>query len=695
MLSSFAMGQDIPNLVPSKLKSFGENSLQMGDTYSAIDYFEAYMAKRPADHEMAFKLAESYRLARNYKEAQEWYKKAYDIDPKKEAEALFYYAEMLKTDQQYDEALKNFNKFKKEYTGNDEHQLKKILKDQIESCTKAKRIIDSNIVVGINPLDQNFNKVSVELSPMYIDDNNFIFASLRTDTTLYVSTIEGEENPKMPVRKFYKGTKKDNVFKFVGEWTDGRFNSETINTGNGAFSPDKKRFYFTRCEKNWKYEVICKIYKSEKAGKSWKTPEELPEIINNPKYTSTQPAVGIDSKTQNEVLYYVSNRPDGKGGLDIWYALYNQKKKVWKDPKNCGGEINTSGDEMTPYIDNENKKLYFSSNGLAGIGGLDIFRAIGEDNKYLPAENVGYPINSPYDDLYYVLNSKKEEGFFVSNRPGKNDKSKTETCCDDIYSFAYNQVIKVSATGNVFAINDDEVSKILDESFIKEKSETKTPKDTSDKKAVAGAIVSLYLVDKLTGNTIYIKNDTTDANGKYFFDLEPSKDYVIEYENYGNFNKKVKVTTKGLVKSDTINLRKIGVNVMPKLPLIIKNIYYDFDKADLKLIAKRTLDTTVFTLMKQFPSIVIEISSHTDSKGDDEYNKKLSQKRAESVVNYLISKGIASNRLRAKGYGEEKPIAPNENPDGSDNEVGRDKNRRTEFRIIGSLSQYSEIIYEE
>lgn len=169
----------------------------------------------------------------------------------------------------------------------------------------------------------------------------------------------------------------------------------------------------------------------------------------------------------------------------------------------------------------------------------------------------------------------------------------------------------------------------------------------------------------------------------------------MEFENYGNFNKKVKVSTKGIVKSDTISMRAVGVNVMPKLPLIVKNIYYDFDRAELKAPAKRTLDTTVFTLMKQFPSIVIEISSHTDSKGDDVYNKKLSQKRAESVVNYLISKGIASNRLRAKGYGEEQPIAPNENPDGTDNETGRERNRRTEFRIIGSLSQYSEIIYEQ
>ena len=694
MLSSLAMGQDVPNLVPSKLKSFGKNSLEMGDTYSAIDYFESYMAKRPKDAEVAFMLGDCYRLARNYREAEDWYKKAYDLNPKKEAEALFYYAQMLKTDQQYDEALKNFNKFKKEFNGNDERKLKKMLKDEIESCTKAKHIIDSSIVVGITPLDKNFNKASVELSPFFLDDNNFIFGSLRSDSALYITTTDID--PQIPVRKLYKGTKKGTTFKYAGEFKEGAFNLENVNTGNGALSPDKKRFYFTRCEKNWKYQVICKIYKSDKTGSGWQTPEALPENINDPKFTSTQPAVGVDSKTQNEVLYFVSNRNGGKGGLDIWYALYNPKKKTWKEPKNCGNEINTAADEMTPFVDNENKKLYFSSNGLPGIGGLDIFRAIGEDNKFLPAENVGYPVNSPYDDLYYVLNSKKEEGFLVSNRPGKttdNDNSSSETCCDDIYSFAYNRVIKVATSGKVFAITDEEVNKLLNEGF--ESKDKKNSKDTTKNKPIAGAIVSLYLVDKVSGTNVYIKNDTTDVNGKYFFTLEPSKEYVMEFENYGNFNKKVKVTTKGIVKSDTIKMHPVGVNVMPKIPLIVKNIYYDFDKAELKIPAKRTLDTTVFTLMKQFPSIVIEISSHTDSKGDDVYNKKLSQKRAESVVNYLISKGIASNRLRAKGYGEEQPIAPNENADGTDNEAGRNKNRRTEFKIIGSLSQYSEIIYEQ
>jgi len=242
---------------------------------------------------------------------------------------------------------------------------------------------------------------------------------------------------------------------------------------------------------------------------------------------------------------------------------------------------------------------------------------------------------------------------------------------------------------------DEEINKILDEKFTSSTPDKNAVKDTTSEKPVEGSFVSLYMVDKATNDVIYIKNDTTDAMGKYFFTLEPYKDYVLQFENYGNFDKKVKFTTKKVTKSDTIHINNVGVNLIPKKPLIIKNIYYDFDKSDLKPVAKRTLDSTVLVLMKNFPQIVVEISSHTDGKGDEEYNKKLSQKRAESVVNYLISKGIKPNRLYAKGYGKERPIAPNENPDGTDNPDGREKNRRTEFKIIGSLSQYSDIIYQQ
>jgi outer membrane protein OmpA-like peptidoglycan-associated protein len=193
-----------------------------------------------------------------------------------------------------------------------------------------------------------------------------------------------------------------------------------------------------------------------------------------------------------------------------------------------------------------------------------------------------------------------------------------------------------------------------------------------------------------------LQKDSTTKEGQYFFDLKVNKDYILEFQSNKIPPTTLEFTTKGITKSDTLVIHDVGIEYLSnKEPFIIKNIYYDFDKYKLRPESQKIIDSTLLVILREAPDIIIELSSHTDSKGDDAYNIELSQKRAESVVNYLIKKGIDKNRLVAKGYGETRPIAPNENPDGSDNPEGRQKNRRTEFRIIGNLSQYSEIIYEE
>lgn len=677
-----------------KLKKYGLNSLNEGDTYSAIDYFEAYLAQKE-NAKIMFLLAESYRAARDYPNALKWYNKAYDADPKKNVLALYYEGTMLKTEKRYEEAYQKFKKFKKAYEApKDDNTYSKLVKTQMLSCDTAHYYLDSTIVVWISHLDSSINKASVEFSPFFLTDSTFIYSSLKSDTAVF--TVKSDDEFETPVRQIYYGERQTRNWKSNGLWKEGDFNIPEINTGNGTFSPDKKRFYFTRCDKNWKNKVICQIYRSEKKEGRWQEPELLPELINHPKFTTTQPAIGKDSKRGEEVLYFVSDREGGKGGLDIWYTIYRKKKKEWKDPRNCGSKINTPGDEITPYVDQENRTLYFSSNGLPTLGEHDIFRVVGELSKWMPYENIGYPINSPFDDFYYSLNSTMEEGFFVSNRPG-GVNVKHETCCDDIYAFKYNEVIHVAAEGKVYAIVDEEIQDLFNENFIKSKKEGEvdTSEETEDYDYIEGAVVSLYLIDQKNKDLVYIKNDTTDANGNYHFKLEPGKEYALEFENYGQFNKKIKVSTKDIRQSEVISIQDIGVNLIPKTSMIIKNIYYEYDKYELTKEAKEKIEKTLLKILNETPQIVIEISAHTDSKGDDEYNRNLSQQRAESVVKHLVRKGIDPKRLYAKGYGETKPIAPNENPDGSDNPAGREKNRRTEFKIIGSLDQYTEIIYEE
>ena len=684
--------QNIKQFNNWQIKGYAKNAKKMGDLYSAIDYYE-YFAKINSDNlKIAFTLAELYNTAREYKKAEMWYLKTYTADPETYVLALYYYAQMLKMNGEYDKAKENFAKFKKAYKGDDVYY-KKIVKFDIEGCDLAKSMMDSSLSVIITHLDTSINKAHVELSPVLLNENTLLYASLKADSIQYYDI--DNKDIKIPVRRFYTAKKLND--KWTGGYPyNGPFNDSVVNTGNGAFSPDHNRFYFTHCIKNRNFKVICSIYISKKVNGKWEEPVKLDKIINNPKYTSTQPAVGTDSKRNAEVLYFVSDRIGGKGGLDIWYSVYDSKNEVFKEPKNCGNKINTIGDEVTPFYDMNTRTLYFSSNGRPNMGGYDVFKTIGELTAWLDVANIGYPLNSSVDDFYFTA-SNKNEGFFVSNRKEsvvlKNTISNNiSVISDDIYSYKYNNYIFLGVTGKIYEIRDSSIYKMLDNANknIDEISDT-----AKSVKLSKGQKISLFLVDDKSKETIFIKMDSTNTNGEYFFDLERGNSYKLVLENFGLFNKQLSFSTKNLVMSDTLVMKPLWVNIVPKEPIVVKNIYYEFGEFQLSNKAKNIIDSTLLNLLIQAPQIIVEISSHTDSVGKADFNMKLSQKRAEGVVNYLISKGIAKERLIPKGYGASIPIAPNTNTGGSDNPQGRDKNRRTEFKIIGSLDQYQQINYEE
>jgi outer membrane protein OmpA-like peptidoglycan-associated protein len=206
--------------------------------------------------------------------------------------------------------------------------------------------------------------------------------------------------------------------------------------------------------------------------------------------------------------------------------------------------------------------------------------------------------------------------------------------------------------------------------------------------------VALYVIEPVSGEEMFIRNDFT-TSGSYFFNLETEREYVLKVQDFNRKEKTLEFNTFNITRSDTLVLDALIVNTIPNEPIIVKNVYYEFAMSNLTAEAKRTIDKTIFNIMKNYPTIVIEISSHTDSVSSDEFNMRLSQDRAQSVVDYLISKGIDRERLVPKGYGESQPIAPNSHPDGTDNPEGRAMNRRTEFRIIGSLNDDTEVIYED
>ena len=653
----FAQGQIDSTLVKETtgkpLKKLGKNALLQNDPNSAITFFEAYLKTAKKDAEARYLLGVAYYGIRNYEKAQNNFLNAYKTNKKQAPEALYYHAQMLKSNGKYDSAKIQFQAFKKEYKGKDK-ALKKQAGKEVSYCDSIAHIIAKENKIVITHLDASINKINTEASPVTLDANTLLFTSLRTDKKEVVS----EDDTAMVLkRKLYVAKRVEDKWEFEGEY--GKvFNNAGENIGNISLSADGKRMYFTRCKLNYKEEMICAIYVSEKRGEKWSEPVKLPKPVNSNKYSTTMPAVALDPVKGNDILYFVSNRKGGKGGLDIWYTVYDKKKKEYKVPKNAGSKINGPKNEISPFYDNETKSLYFSSDGWAGLGGYDVYKASGDGKRFTGIENVGMPVNSGADDIYYTISNNRSEGFLVSNRKGGN-ALKHSTCCDDIYQYKNLAYIPVLLKGNINDMLDPMAS-------------------------VKTANIEIYVKDKKTNEKYLVKTVKSDSTGNYTADLEAGQEYYMVVKKNDFLGSSTEVSTMGIKEPYTIE-KDLHLIKKPKEAIHIPNIQYEFDRSNILESSKVSLDTTVLDLMLNNPELIIEIQSHTDNKGSDAYNLKLSQKRAESVVAYLISKGIAAKRLKAQGYGESKPIAPNQNADGSDNPDGRARNRRTDFKIIGVI----------
>ena len=640
-----------------KVRGLATNSLRMGDTYSALVYYKEWSKRKPDNVAVSFQLAELYRNSRDYAHASESYWKVLKSNggANKYPMALYHAGDMDMQTGKYKEAKSNFIKFKRIASDMKEGWWKKLTLNKIEGCEYAISLQDSVNSAEVEHLDASINKAHIEFSPIPIDSNTLIYGSLVSEEVEFYD-LDEIDSTQIPARKFYLAKKENGKWSSKGEYTD-PIGETDAHIGNGALSPDGNRFYFTQCRENFQGKVICHLYYSTKEHGAWGEPEKMNDQINLPNYTTTQPTIGRESKRNQEVIYFVSDRPDGKGGLDIWFTEFHARTKRFRQPKNAGAAVNTPGTEFTPYYDISTHNLYYSSDGKVGIGGLDVYKIEGEKSKWKKDSlvHMGKAINSPADDFDFVLNTDRQTGFLVSNREG-GVALMNATCCDDIYSFEFVEYVNIHLNGLVID------STCLDEVDI-----------------------FLYMKDPVTGEK-YLAEELKVNPCMFNFTLEPDREYTIEAKKVGYFNDVVEVNTRNLTPADTLN-KELKLTKIPKKPIVLEGILYDFDSANLTASAKESLDTGLYPIMIENPQIVIELSSHTDAKGSDAYNLKLSKERAKSVVDYMISKGIDSRRLTDAGYGESKPIAANENPDGSDNPEGRALNRRTEFEIIGELTE--------
>lgn len=661
LLCNIGIAQDTTFQVVEKkalrIKRLAKSAERTGNPYIALKYYEELVELKPDKDRYLLKLADLYMYTRNYENAakrfEEIVSKGGSDKDAKYPDAIFFLATMQKQIGDYEGAKANLLKFKKVVRRASTPGISKLYQVELAGCDLAISYRDSMEIADIEGLPECVNNPHIDFSPIPLSQNKIIFGSLRENQEKYYHP-DSIDIMKVPRRKFYVAEKVNDIWEYQGEW-EGPFNNLNEDVANGTFSLDSSLFYFSRCAENWKYKVNCKIYFTENIGGEWSEPELMGKHINMPGFTSSHPTVGRDSKTKQEVIYFMSDRPGGKGGTDIWYAEYKEKNSGFTTPSNAGNKINSPGSEMTPYYNVKTKTLYYSTNGKPNFGGLDIFKALGEKNKFEPSVNMGKPINSKEDDLGFILNPNSKGGYFVSNRVG-GQSLYNPTCCDDIYEFIYNGFIELIYCGNI--IN----------------------KETNN--CVAGKTkLKIYISDE---ENQFLSEEINVRDCKFEVHLQSGFNYIIESTTEGYFNRKVKVSTMNMDMSDSI-CDDIVVQKIPNGMIVLKDIYYAFDSPDLTDNAKVSIDTTLLLILKDNPDIIVLIGAHTDSKGGKLYNLRLSQKRAESVVQYLIKKGIEMDRLQAKGYGEKVPVASNINEDGSDNPEGRRRNRRTEFKILGKL----------
>lgn len=534
--------------------------------------------------------------------------------------AQYYYALMLKMNSEYADAKSVFKDFIQQYKTIDNFSA--WAKVEIAGCDTALSENANNYNEGlkIKHLPATINSRYSEMGPMFWDESTLLYASLPKDSFLLFT---GDTAMDYHIKFFLADFANDSFFK------PQRINDFMVpyaSVANGSLIPNKTKFYFTACiDQQYDASVICQIYMSRFQYGKWNEPERLETPLNDMRYNNSHPSI-VPFKKDKFLLYFSSDRPNGKGGKDIWFAFIDENNKV-SEPQNAGS-INTTRDDITPYYDDVNGHLYFSSEGHAGFGGLDVYKATGERNNWSEITNMKQPINSSVDDLYFSFDAKKNRGLLVSNRSDKNVSG--GTCCDDIFYVKYEKPKKLAILGKVFEA-DEKVNFQLENLRV-----SLSEIDSSDK-------------------SFLLKEKITNGNEPFYFLLKPDKNYSLAIIKEGYFNKTIMFNTLGKAAPDSIFVKVLLDKIQPEKTYRLSSIYYNYNDFALLPEAKLTLDT-LFDILIENPEIKMELSSHTDSKGSEDYNLQLSQKRAQSCVNYLIAKGINMNRLFAKGYGASKPL---------------------------------------
>ena len=637
------------NLNYGKNKSIGKKLIKQGATIKAVSYLEAANEKKPSKKKLVMMLAEAEKNVRNYAATEKLYAELEAKDKKsKKPEYTFYKGVALQQQQKYAAAIDAFNTFKKLTNGNDKYaEQYKLAGKAIEGAKLGIAQSDSTIEKAFRAvhLDNEINTWANERAPALRNGNFALFS--RMDENEVVK--EGKVYKYASVKQLHQAGKSGKEWKYIG-LENALANEAGTHLATPSFTEDGNTLFYSLCKEETPLKLRCDIHRSTFTNGAWTKGEKLNTSINLPFATNLWACAG-KAPGGEEALYFSSDRNPGKG-FDIFYAIRNGDG-TFQRAKTLSTFINTKDDDIAPFYDYETNTLYFSSNGRGGLGGFDVFGAkrlvIGD---FLEPENAGMPINSGADDYGFVYNLRKNTGFVTSNRNSVSANS-CSTCNDDIWLIE-STILYPAVRGEI------------------------TYGREGLKQLATNATIALY-----EANGTDQLGFTQAADGKYFFDLEKEKEYRLVAKREGANDVVQKFSTMNISESDTFKFNLNFEELIPENFIGVKlaTVFWDYDKFQLTKDAPDSL-AKVVQFMTEHPNHIVEVGSHTDSKGDDKYNLQLSERRSAAVIKYLLSKKLAANRIINKPYGESQPAMPNTNADGSDFELGRMLNRRTEFKVL-------------
>ncbi len=590
------------------------------------------------------RVAECYRMLHDYDNAELWYRQAIFLPDTRFPDTRFYYGVSLMNNGKYEAAIKQFDAYSEPLEPSDK---------QFQRATRCSAgcvfAMDSNSVkkeVIVQQLDSIINAgTAVFAATYYGDPDELLFTAGKA------GNVSTPDLTKLGLDAY--STDVYTAKKMNGNWATPQpvtsSNSDlntTMNEGAAMVSFGKENLFFTRWSSDGKE---CAIFMCKNVGDKWLAPKRLDANVNAAGCRNMMPFFSNDGST----LYFVSDRAGGQGGLDIWSTQMDDDGNC-SPAKNLGPLINTPDDEITPFYHFTSSTLFYSSNGMGGFGGFDIVKSSfnADDSTWAKPKNLEAPFNSPRDDAYFVMDRLQQHGYFSSDREHCGTCGPGGGYCYRAYQFS-NEPLVFSIHGHVY---NSQTHEAIEGSLL-------TFKD------IRGNVEPSFII--------------SDSTGYYEATLVLGEELYIKAQKNKYFGDATNISTVGLT-DDTVFVHDFYLTPIPAGEIVIPGIEYDFNKATLRPESQKVLDDLV-AFLELNDNISVEIASNTDTRGSDVYNLNLSQARAKSCVDYLISKGISADRLQAKGYGETQPLIPDKElyalPK-DQQEAAHQKNRRTTFRPI-------------